>query len=65
MGLSIDREEIMGYSDIRNSSEGKIGMNQKKRWIQIQNSIIEMEEEDTVALCERALADGCDPQEII
>lgn len=55
----------MGYSDIRNSSEGKIGMNQKKRWIQIQNSIIEMEEEDTVALCERALADGCDPQEII
>lgn len=40
-------------------------MENQERWIQIQNSIIDMEEDDTVDLCKKALEDGCIPQEII
>lgn len=40
-------------------------MDNQERWILIQTSIIEMEDEDTIALCEKALEDGCVPQDII
>ena len=40
-------------------------MNNSKRWIEIQNSIIEMEEEETIELCRQAITDGCIPKEII